>query len=312
MSEQGETSPSYCIFQQPWWLNAVAGNQWEEIVLQKGGKIIARMPYILKKKWGLKLSLMPAFTQALGPWIQPLDGKYATRLSRERKILKNLAKQLPVFDYFDQNFHYSITNWLPFYWQNFEQTTRYTYVIDDLSDPEKIWGGFKGNIRREIRKAQEKLTVVSDLGVSELWRMYLLTFERQNTTPQYSFASFKRLDNACKNNNARKLLFAVDDQERTHAALYVVWDANAAYYLIGGADPELRNSGASSLLMWETIKYVSGKTEKFDFEGSMIESIERFFRGFGGHQKRYFRISKMSRKVKLLQLGREALHTISK
>lgn len=34
---------------------------------------------------------------------------------------------LPKFDYFNMNFHYSITNWLPFYWRGFKQTTRYTY-----------------------------------------------------------------------------------------------------------------------------------------------------------------------------------------
>ena len=40
------------------------------------------------------------------------------------------------------NFHYSITNWLPFYWQGFNQTSYYTYLLEELSDLEKIWTEF--------------------------------------------------------------------------------------------------------------------------------------------------------------------------
>ena len=73
----------------------------------------------------------------------------------------------------------------------------------------------------------------------------------------------------------------MDSQGRIHAASYFVYDEKCCYYLIGGGDPELRTSGASSLLMWEGIKFASTVSGSFDFEGSMIEPIERFFRAFG-------------------------------
>ena len=76
------------------------------------------------------------------------------------------------------------------------------------------------------------------------------------------------------------------------SAIYIVWDANSAYYLLGGSDPNFRSSGANSLLLWEAIKFASGVTKRFDFEGSMIEPIERYFRGFGATQKPYLSISK--------------------
>ena len=47
-----------------------------------------------------------------------------------------------------------------------------------------------------------------------------------------------------------------------------------------------------SLCMWEAIKFASTVTKKFDFEGSMIESVERFFRAFGAVQKPYIHITK--------------------
>ncbi|MBE7441610.1 MAG: hypothetical protein HS119_04060 [Flavobacteriales bacterium] len=52
-----------------------------------------------------------------------------------------------------------------------------------------------------------------------------------------------------------------------------------------------------SLLLWEAIKRSKNKTKSFNFEGSMIESIERYFRAFGGKQTPYFEITKRTSKV---------------
>ena len=62
--------------------------------------------------------------------------------------------------------------------------------------------------------------------------------------------------------------------------------------------------------MWEAIKFAATVTKKFDFEGSIIEPIERFFRAFGGRQIPYFQVSKTSRRMQLLLSGREMVRTI--
>ena len=79
--------------------------------------------------------------------------------------------------------------------------------------------------------------------------------------------------------------------------MLIIWDDQSAYYLVGGGNPELRNSGATSLCMWEAIKFASTVSKKFDFEGSMTESIERFFRGFGAVQKSYYRVTHKPSKI---------------
>jgi hypothetical protein len=94
---------------------------------------------------------------------------------------------------------------------------------------------------------------------------------------------------------ARKIFIAEDDQGRRHAGVYMVWDENSAYYLMGGGDPALRNGGAASLCMWEAVKYASTVARSFDFEGSMLESVERFFRGGGAVQMPYFSVWKTPR-----------------
>jgi hypothetical protein len=54
--------------------------------------------------------------------------------------------------------------------------------------------------------------------------------------------------------------------------------------------------------MWEAIKFARSVTRQFNFEGSMIEPVERFFRAFGAVQTPYFQITKTnSRLLRLWQ-----------
>lgn len=280
------------LFSQPWWLDAVAPGAWDEITLEGEGEVLARLPYVIKKRFGLTLILMPRLTQTLGPWFAPHEAKYVTQMSRQHELMNSLIEGLPKFDYFYQNFHYSITDWLPFYWRGFTQTTRYTYVLEELEDLDAIWGEMRENIRRAVRKARKQLVVRSDLGLDRFLDLNAQTFERQGLPLPYSRELVVRLDSACREHHCSKIFFAEDAQGRVHAAAYIVWDEQAAYYLMGGADPELRSSGATSLVLWEAIQFAAGVTRTFDFEGSMIESIERYFRAFGARQKPYCRVTK--------------------
>lgn len=294
------------IFQQPWWLEAVAPGQWDEVVVvDNSSQIIGRLPYLYKSKLGLQYVGMPLLTQTLGPWFQLPSAKYANQLEKQKDLFDELIGKLPKFDVFVQNFHFSFRNWLPFYWHGFSQTTRYTYAFENLDDLDKIWQGMQKNIRGYVRKAEKQLEVKTDLDVDEFLRINALTFERQGLNLPYSSKIVHRLDAACQKHEAGRNFYAQDKQGRIHAAIYVVWDSNSAYYLMSGADPELRSSGATSLLLWEAIKFAATVTKRFDFEGSMIEPIERFFRAFGAKQVPYFQVSKMSKRAKVLATGRD-------
>ena len=90
------------------------------------------------------------------------------------------------------------------------------------------------------------------------------------------------------------MFFAVDSGGQLHAAIYIVYDQKAAFYLFGGGDPNLRHSNGHALVLWEAIKFASTVSRSFDFEGSMHKNIEPVFRGFGAVQKPYMEITKGS------------------
>jgi hypothetical protein len=67
-------------------------------------------------------------------------------------------------------------------------------------------------------------------------------------------------------------------------------------------DERYNDSGAMSLLFWNAIKLASEKGLAFNFEGSMIPGVERFFRSFGGGLTPVFYISKRKFPFNLIPL----------
>lgn len=283
------------LFLQAWWLDATCRKDgWDVALVNKGEEIHAALPYRLQRVRGFRLLSQPPLTPFLGPWLRDTGAKKASDYGRQKHLMTALIEQLPAHDRYQQNWSPKITNWLPFYWRGFSQSTGYTYALDDLADEATLWKGVRENIRREIRKAEKRfrLQIDSDASPEEFLRLNELTFRRQGRRRPYSDDYVCRIDEACVARDCRRIFIARDPSGRAHAGVYIVWNADSAYYLMGGADPELRNSGAASLCVWEAIRFASGVTRRFDFEGSMIEHIERFFRAFGAEQVPYFKVSR--------------------
>lgn len=289
------------IFQEPLWLNTVAPGLWDEVVVNHGGVIQAKMPFVMNKGD----IIMPALTQTLGPLFFNQSGKPANQLSRQHSLMNELIEKLPKFRFFRQNFHFSITNWLPFYWNGFSQTTRYTYVIEDLSNLDLIWNQTRNHIKTDIRKAKDHLIINEDFDFNKLVKLNHRTYERQGLKQPYPDDLIERIINTIQENKCGKVIFAEDSKNKNYGALVIVWDQNTTYPIISATEPELRNSGVSSFLLWEAINQASLITKSFDFGGSMMKSVEAINRGFGAVQKPYFQIlkfgslfSKMSNDVK--------------
>lgn len=292
MREEGVRLPLFC---RDWWLDAVCGPRgWDAAVVEEGGQAAAAMPWHARRRLGLTLLVQPPLTQTLGPWVRPTEAGPAGTLERQKRLMTGLIDRLPPFAHFEQGWHHDVTNWLPFYWRGFSQTTRYTYVLPDLRDEAALWANLRENIRREIRKAEGRhgLTVRSADSLEQLHDLNRKTFARQGRAVPYAPEVVDRVDRACESRGCRRIWIAEDGEGRAHAVAYVVWDEESAYYLIGGGDPELRASGAASLCLWQAVRHAATVTRRFDFEGSMLEPVERFFRAFGARQVPYHLVSR--------------------
>jgi hypothetical protein len=301
------------VFEQPWWLEAVAPGRWAAVeVRHHGEEVAARLPYVQRRTFGLRAIVQPPLTQTLGPWLAPSAGKYATRLETEKKLLGELIRGLPPFDHFRMNFAPTLTNWLPFYWAGFQGTVRYTYRIEDLTDLDRVRSDFQEEVRRGIRKAETALAVDPDLPLEALIKLDTESNARLGLRPSYSAEFVRRLDAACAARGARRILGAVDAKGRLHAALYVVWDERTLYAILDARDADLQASGSNTLLFWEAIRLASEVSRVFDFEGSMVESVEHFFRGFGGRQTPYLCVSKSGLRARTLLAARSARQALGR
>lgn len=282
------------LYFQPCWLDAVAGPEgWSAaMAFDKGGNITGIWVYCTAKYWGFPIVKMPPLTAYSGPYLfyPPNMTAQESRYAFEKKVMNELMDQLPPTAFFYQEWHPEIGNWLPAYWRGFQQTTHYTYLIDDSGDWNAVFDNFRGNVRTHIRKAEKEIRVLEADAVEDVFRMHEKSLQRQGKIPAAPLSVLQRVDAAMRGRGQRLLLLAEDDAGRLHAGLYLVWDAHTAYYLLSGADPALRGSGALYLLVWNALQFCGRKGLAFDFEGSMLEPLEEVFRGFGGRMRPHYKV----------------------
>ncbi|MDR0769360.1 MAG: GNAT family N-acetyltransferase [Dysgonamonadaceae bacterium] len=281
------------VYSRDWWLDCVCGEaNWDVLLSTRRKQIEAAMPYYIHGKGVIS---MPPYTQTMGVWFNPAFCcvHYHKELYRKQTICKNFIERLPAHDYFYQQFHYSFTDWLPFYWNGFSQTTRYTYVFPDIGNPDELLEEMNRNIRRNIQRAKNhyQLTVRRNVPVDIFLKVSIQTYQRQGMKP-YQPELLKRLIAVSRSRKQGDIWGTYDENDRLFAAVFIVWQENCAYYIAGGYINNWQTSGGLALSIWTAINDLSGQVRSFDFEGSMIQGIEDFFRGFGALQQPYFAIEK--------------------
>ncbi len=290
-----EDEPTLPIFMQPWWLDAVVGPQsWDVSIVEQDGKVIAALPYVTRRFLHWRLLDQPPLTQHLGPWISFKECKRVTRYNNEHKLLRALEESLPKADRYLQNWSPQQGNYLPFYWEGYEASLSYTYVI--RYQDSDLEANVDSRIRNDLKKARHRfgVEVIEKNDIDDFLRLNRLTFERQGMNAPHSSDLIRRLDSACADRGARTMFFATDETGDSVAATYIVWDASSAFYLMSGSDPDKRHLGAGTVALWESVLGMKDRTDCFNFEGSMIQPIEGHFRRFGGERIPYLSVRKTS------------------
>jgi hypothetical protein len=289
-----DISPQGSLFCKSKWLEIVCPS-YKILTLWKKGRIVAGIPLCgYYTDTGRYVHNMPILTQTLGILFEPMEGKYHSILTKEMEMTQALIDYLPKFRWFYMQFHYNFTNWLPFHWSGYSQSTRYTYVFHDISDLDKIYDCFNNSKRDNIRKSKDYVEIKTGLTAREFRDIQQKALIKDGKELRVSntgtFETFEKIYNTMG-----KSWYAIDDKGNVHSAIYVVYDKISAYYLVSCVDRDFRKYGANTLLIWNAIKELSTETRKFDFEGSMIQGVENSFRQFGATQMPYFVITKEER-----------------
>ncbi len=291
--EKGITACANSVFEQPWWLDIVTSGNWNEALVKDGDKVLARLPYFIDRG----RIVNPPLTQTLGIWIdESLQKKNVgnSQFSRQKEVIFELLGQLPKAKNIDITLDHNITYVLPFRWKGFRISPTFSYRINNLDDLDTVKFQMGKTVKKNIKAAQRSVTVVEEKDAGVMYELLSKTFARQGRkVPYKEELIYKVIENAF-HNQAGRLLTTRDQEGNVHSAGFFVFDSKTCYYLLGGQDPNYKSDGSQNLLLSIAIEKASEQSLSFDFEGSMIEGIENFFRQFGGEQIINYNVSNYS------------------
>lgn len=277
------------------WLDATKGPScdWDVIFSYNDkNEVLGFWVYVFKKQLFWTKITMPPFTPYMGPRLFYPEGlNEYERISFENKVIEDLIQQLPDFAEVKLKWSRGYNNWLSFYWKSYCQQTAYTYVIEDTRDIDFVFKNFKNSTQRQIRKAESNLIVTQTHEVNVAIKMLKLSLKNK-AEHLVNEQLLKDIHQVASLQQKCIVLQAQDKNESLLAAIYLVWDKEEMLYLYGGYDDKYNDSGAMTLLFWEALKLAHQKQLSFNFEGSMLKGVERFFRSFGAIQKPVFTLSK--------------------
>jgi hypothetical protein len=288
-------SPQGAVYVHPDYLDLVAEG-WQAIEVWRDNHLLAIMPLAPKQKAGYTYALQPSFSQYWGILLADDDlGTAYKTYSHRRKVIKAVVEAIPqTIKWFRYGFAPEFDYPHPFHWAGYALTTRYTYRLDMTAGYAVIKQGFGNDIRYDMRKAAGAgidVRVAADgNGLLQLVRDNA-AHGKQLLQPA-EIETLERLTSFLPAAQLGYLLEVVAaDGSLLGAALFGSYAGKTAY-LMSAQAPGKTHAGAMTLLLAHAIERAAGTDRIFDFEGSMIEGIEGFFRGFGGRPVPYLMIEK--------------------
>ncbi len=278
-----EKHPAIPLFQQAWWQACVAGERaWNVILIEENHEIVAFLPYVIVKKLWFRMILQPLLSQCNGIWIK--EGLSVKQIEAVVEQVYQKIEKLNVA-WFQQFFPKQFCHLSVFEQNGYECTWRKTFVLCDLQrDETELFKSFSSAKQRQIRKAQRNGIVVREGALAARSFVSFHNFclaQKGERNMNRQTVEMNLCQEAVKRGQGT-ILWAVDEEDRAQAALFLVWDIRSAYYLIPTYRQDYKMSGASSLLVWEAIRYARNwGLQVFDFEGGNQENIARSYAQFG-------------------------------
>ncbi|MDY5800444.1 MAG: GNAT family N-acetyltransferase, partial [Candidatus Onthomorpha sp.] len=140
---------------------------------------------------------------------------------------------------------------------------------------------------------KQDFTVRNDLPLKQFYEINTLTYARQGVKCPFSFEDFERIEAAAAARNQSRRYAICDKEGRVHSVTYVICSGDVWHSIFAGSDPELRSSNAATLLLWHILCDAHSQgCKEYNFNGSVMRSIETFIRHFGAEQTPYMMIEK--------------------
>jgi hypothetical protein len=255
-----------------WYLDIVA-KKWDALIW---GDYEFVMPLPKSRKYFLIYITQPYFAQQLGIFPAPpenIQNYFSDELSNKFKLIS-----------YQLNWQMS-----PDAFSEFKLSKRINLILPLNSDFEKIYNRFTIHTQRNIRRAEKAdIVVTNNVSPDE----YLKYFESKYTVPQKVKKQLTELMHISIKNMKGHIYGVFTPENRLCAAAFFI-RSNKRIIILNTFSTE---TGRRNRAMFAIInKFISDNSNSdflLDFEGSNIDGIARFYRGFGSFKETYFSIYK--------------------
>jgi hypothetical protein len=286
---------STSVFLSKKWLSIYDENLEPYGIFKGKSGMIGGFVLYKQKRSGITYYRNPMYMPTVGLFFVNTTKNKSKKLSENKKVMKAISDFLSNLSYGVLSIYlpYNHIDMQPFFWEGFKVVPNYTYHIDLTQSIESVQKAYSTERRNDIKKA------VKDGVETRLTDDYTLVKKLVQNT-------FSRKEKQVDIDIIDKILFQFADtknsfafisyqNERPISAAFCIYDNEKVYYLLGGYDNEFKHQGAGALAVNAAInKSKEMGISIFDFEGSMIPEVEKYFRGFGGDLIPYYSINKAS------------------
>lgn len=252
------------VYAYSWYLDIVS-YQWEALVL---GDYEAVMPLTIGKKYGIQYMLQPKYTQQLGVFTSSLLNDELVNA-----FLKAIPRENKYID-IQLNTYNKVSL------EEFKVKPKVTYEIDLISAYDGLQKHYNTNTKRNIKKAKKLGVQISKhVNLNEL-----LTLKKETSPIAVTLEHLnmlRRIIPFTQKHNMGVGYGAYNDKNELIAAAYFIKSHNKSIYLQSASNQEGKDLRAMFLLVDEYMIDNAETNMTLDFEGSSIESLARFYKGFG-------------------------------
>lgn len=276
-------APNSRIYAESWYLDIIEPD-WMGLVY---GDYDYVMPIIIGKKWGIEYLYQPAYVQQHGifPTATPdVTTEFIHFITSKYKYINLSLNSMNV----------DVSKIVPV-------ENRNNFILSLQNNYAEVQGKYSAHAKRYVKKAQQECEVSSHVNIEEYLQLKL-----DNSPSSFQKVHYRPLKlillNAIKRNKGI-IYGAYSPRNELIAAAFFLVETKRITYLNSVSTDEGKTSRAMYAIIDFFIQEYAGSGFHLDFEGSTIEGIARFFKGFGASPETYqhVRFNRLPALLKLIK-----------
>lgn len=280
-----------------WYLDAVSEN-WEALILNDYQAVLP-LPFV--KKMGFKLYVQPLFNQQLGPFsLEPLNAEQLTAISNE----------LPTSSlFFNLNFSEELISIDAN--KKFNPSRRINQIISLETSIEEIEQNLNRSVRRNVKAGLSNFGDLQEIhDPKEVIEFYRAILNEKVGLREGHYDTLLQLFNKALEN--KSVIFHQLKHKETDTVVCngaVIVDEHRIINLFSASSKKKIYKGAASTYIYQLLTKYACKKKIFDFEGSDIPGINKFFTSFGATTTYYSNFQRIHPLLKLVYKAKVYLRT---